>query len=142
MLTRPADIMTTIGTRAVRRLTVVAAALLIVVAAGSKESRASCGDYLSVGGTNHAMGPSARDAERNASAPPLRSLCNGPQCGRTPSAPAPPRPSTQIQNQQERACLEELSDLSPASPFCGRVTDGLTDLAAGFPFRVERPPQA
>ncbi|MDA1050273.1 MAG: hypothetical protein O3C40_07310 [Planctomycetota bacterium] len=136
--------MTAFNPRAIGRLGLAVAALLFFSVAATKETQASCGDYLVIGGINHTMNQAGEEMSTSADASrtPVRSPCHGPQCRPSPAMPIPPLPVQSGPSQQERAHLQRLSDLNLPSPFWYRVVETSARSTPGFPFRLERPPHA
>ncbi len=115
-------------------------ALLMLGAIVAENAQASCGDYLVIGGAGHDMDQSSEAPAAAASQPPLRTPCNGPQCRQSPGIPSPPLPTASGPGQHERANIQRLSDFNLPSPFWYCVVESSARAAAGFPFRLERPP--
>ncbi len=141
MLKSFANLITALGTLPTRRIGLAAAACLLVVVA-TEQTEASCGDYLAIGGMNHAVDQSDDESSADASPMPLGAPCHGPQCRQSPAMPVPPLPVQTGPSQQDQAHLQQLSDSDLPSPFSYRVVETSARAKPGFPFRLERPPHA
>src|SRR5258706_1888116 len=88
-----------------RLLTVAALALLVAVVVAPGQSRAACGDYVTVGGKKPPM--AAHDAAPFDAPKP----CHGPNCSQAPTAPLlPPAPPPTVSAVEWADLLARLAD--------------------------------
>src|SRR5262245_58370184 len=83
-------------------------ALVAAVLFAPAVARASCGDYVTVGGGHGAYGVARPGQEPgHASESPGRPHrpCSGPSCTRAPSVPPAPVPPPPVQHRGDSACL-------------------------------------
>jgi len=141
MFKRLTNLMTAVGNGSPCRITLAALVLFAVIVVAEK-TQASCGDYLVVDGVNNSMDHSGEETSMVAARTPIRSPCHGPQCRQAPGSPIPPLPVQLGSAPNERAHLERMDEFNLTSPFWFRVVDAAMQLTPGFPFPLERPPQA